>query len=140
MQALHEITRTVIQRKTFGAPRMRVDVAGYAERRREALRIYTGRLAEQVLDDGGEIMLEPMNPADRKTVHDAVVEIDGVRSFSEGEEPNRSVVIALAPGVEPRSNTQSEADNAQPEADTAAEADTEAEAGAEVGAPDSDEE
>ena len=39
-------------------------------------------------------MLEPMNPADRKVVHDAIGEIDGVRSFSEGEDPNRSVVIA----------------------------------------------
>ena len=39
-------------------------------------------------------MLEPMNAADRKVVHDTVAEIDGIRSFSEGEEPRRSVVIA----------------------------------------------
>jgi spoIIIJ-associated protein len=102
MQSVGELTRTVVQRKTHRRARLRLDVGGYQERRREALRIYAGRLAEQVLDDGGEIMLEPMNPADRKTVHDAIVDIDGVRSFSEGEEPNRSVVIALAPGVEPR--------------------------------------
>jgi len=44
--------------------------------------------------EGGEVMLEPMNAADRKVVHDTVAEIDGVRSFSEGEEPRRSVVIA----------------------------------------------
>jgi spoIIIJ-associated protein len=104
MQSVGELTRTVVQRKTHRRARLRLDVGGYLERRREALRIYAGRLAEQVLDDGGEIMLEPMNPADRKTVHDAIVEIEGVRSFSEGEEPNRSVVIALAPGVEPRSS------------------------------------
>jgi len=102
MQSVGELTRTVVQRKTHRRARLRLDVGGYQERRREALRIYTARLAEQVLDDGGEIMLEPMNPADRKTVHDAVVAIEGVSSFSEGEEPNRSVVIALAPGVEPR--------------------------------------
>lgn len=102
MQSVGELTRTVVQRKTHRRARLRLDIGGYQERRREALRIYTGRLAGQVLDDGGEIMLEPMNPADRKTVHDAVVDIEGVRSFSEGEEPNRSVVIALAPGVEPR--------------------------------------
>ena len=59
-----------------------------------ALQHYTGQLAEKVLDQRGEIMLEPMNPADRKVVHDAVGEIDGVRSFSEGEDPERSVVIA----------------------------------------------
>ena len=94
VQAVHELTRTVIQRKTFGAPRMRLDIAGYAARRREALKIYAGRLAETVKEDGREAMLEPMNAADRKVVHDAIAEIDGVRSYSEGEEPNRSVVVA----------------------------------------------
>ncbi len=94
VQAVHELTRTVIQRKTFGAPRMRLDIAGYSARRREALKIYAGRLAETVKEDGREAMLEPMNAADRKVVHDAIGEIDGVRSFSEGEDPNRSVVVA----------------------------------------------
>ena len=94
VQAVHELTRTVIQRNTFGAPRMRLDIAGYAARRREALKIYAGRLAETVIEDNREAMLEPMNAADRKVVHDAIAEIDGVRSFSEGEEPNRSVVVA----------------------------------------------
>lgn len=94
MDSVLELTRTVIQRRTFGAPRMRLDIAGYGERRREALRIYTGKLAERVLSEGGEVMLEPMNAADRKAVHDAVADIDGVRSFSEGEDPHRAVVIA----------------------------------------------
>ena len=94
MQSVLELTRTVVQRKTFGAPRMRLDIAGYAERRREALTIYAGRLAERVKEEGGEVALEPMNPADRKVVHDAIGEIDGVKSFSEGEDPNRSVIIA----------------------------------------------
>jgi spoIIIJ-associated protein len=94
MQAVLELARTVVQRKTQESARIRLDVAGYGERRREALRIYAGRLAERVLEEGGEIMLEPMNAADRKTVHDRVAEIDGVRTFSEGEEPRRSVVIA----------------------------------------------
>lgn len=94
MQSVLEITRTVVQRKTYGAPRMRLDIAGYAERRREALKIYAGKLAEKVVSDGGEIMLEPMNPADRKVIHDAVAEIDGVQSFSEGEDPDRAVVLA----------------------------------------------
>jgi spoIIIJ-associated protein len=74
--------------------KIRLDIAGYNERRREALRIYAGRLASKVLEDGGEVMLEPMNSAERKVVHDAIGEIDGVRSYSEGEEPRRSVVVA----------------------------------------------
>jgi spoIIIJ-associated protein len=94
MQSVLELTRTTVQRKTFGAPRMRIDIAGYGARRREALQIYTGNLAKKVLEDGGEVMLEPMNAADRKAVHDAAAEIDGVRTYSEGEEPNRAVVIA----------------------------------------------
>lgn len=94
LQAVHELTRTVIQRKTFRAPRMRLDIAGYTERRRAALKIFAGQVAEKVLENGGEIMLEPMNPADRKVLHDAVSEIEGVRSFSEGQDPKRSVVIA----------------------------------------------
>jgi len=95
MYSVLELTRTVVQRKTYGAPRMRIDINGYAERRREALKIYTGKLAAQVIEDEGEIMLEPMNAADRKVVHDAVAEIDKVRSFSEGDEPRRAVVIAF---------------------------------------------
>lgn len=94
LQAIHELTKTVVQRKTMAGVRLRLDIGGYAERRREALTIYAGRLAEQVIDENAEIMLEPMNPADRKTVHDAVAEIEGVRSFSEGEDPRRSVVLA----------------------------------------------
>ncbi|MDH3499882.1 MAG: hypothetical protein OEM97_07155, partial [Acidimicrobiia bacterium] len=94
LDAVLELTRTVVQRKTFGAPRMRLDIAGYTERRREALRIYAGKLAAKVKESGGEVMLEPMNPAERKVVHDAVAEIDGVRSYSEGEDADRAVVIA----------------------------------------------
>lgn len=94
LQAMLELTRTVVQRKTQAGARLRLDIAGYGERRREALRIYAARLAEQVVEEGGEVMLEPMNPADRKVVHDVIAEIDGVRSYSEGEEPKRSVVVS----------------------------------------------
>ena len=94
MQSVLELTRTTVQRKTFGAPRMRMDIAGYGARRREALQIYTANLAAKVREDGGEIMLEAMSAPDRKAVHDAVADIDGVRSYSEGEDPNRAVVIA----------------------------------------------
>lgn len=94
MQSVQELARTVIQRRTKAGARLRLDIAGYGERRREALGIYARRLAEKVREEGAELMLEPMNAADRKVVHDAVVEIPGVRTYSEGKEPNRSVVIA----------------------------------------------
>jgi spoIIIJ-associated protein len=93
--------KIVVQRKTHHRARIRLDIAGYSERRREALGIYSKRLSEQVLADGQEVMLEPMHPGDRKVVHDAVAEIEGVRSWSEGEEPHRSVILGLAPGFSP---------------------------------------
>jgi spoIIIJ-associated protein len=94
LDAVMELCRTMVHRHSQAGARLRLDIAGYAERRREALRIYAARLAEKVIAEGGEVMLEPMNPADRKVVHDAIADIDGVRSFSEGEEPERSVIIA----------------------------------------------
>ena len=95
LQSIMELSRTIVQRKSQAGARIRLDIGGYTERRREALRIYTGRLVEKVTDEGGEIMLEPMNSADRKVVHDAAADLGGVRTFSEGEEPRRSVVIAV---------------------------------------------
>jgi len=94
MYAVLELTRTTVQRHTFGAPRMRIDIAGYGARRREALTIYTAKLVEQVKESGGEAMLEPMNAADRKVIHDAAAEFEGVKTYSEGEDPRRAVVIA----------------------------------------------
>lgn len=91
---VQELSRTVLQRSFSRPARVMVDIAGYGARRREALGIYAARLASSALEEGGEVMLEPMNAADRKVVHDAIAGIDGVRSYSEGEEPRRSVVIA----------------------------------------------
>ena len=65
----------------------------YRERRKEALRERAREMAARAVDEG-EMELEPMNAFERKIVHDAVGEIAGVTSFSEGEEPYRRVVIA----------------------------------------------
>ena len=94
MEAIHEITKTVLHRQVDDTARVRIDIAGYAERRRQALSIYAAQLIDQLMGEGGEIMLEPMSAADRKVIHDAVAERDGVRSYSEGEPPRRYVVIA----------------------------------------------
>lgn len=94
MEAIHEITKTVLHRQAVDTARVRIDIAGYAERRRQALSIYASQLIDQVLAEGGEIMLEPMSASDRKVIHDAVGARDGVESYSEGEPPRRYVVIA----------------------------------------------
>jgi spoIIIJ-associated protein len=98
--AIHELTRTVMQRYGHDTARLRLDIAGYAERRRQALTIYAERLIDQLMVEGGEIMLEPMSPADRKVIHDAAAAREGVNSYSEGESPRRYVVLtATAPAA-----------------------------------------
>ena len=92
--AIHELTRTVLQRYSQDTARLRLDIAGYAERRRQALTIYANQLIDQLLADGGEIMLEAMSAADRKVIHDAGAAREGVTSYSEGEAPRRFVVLA----------------------------------------------
>lgn len=94
LAALHEVTRTVVQRRLQTYVRLVVDVEGYRERRREALSEYARKIADKVRDAGKEIALEPMNPADRKIVHDALNDEEGVTTFSEGREPKRCVVVA----------------------------------------------
>lgn len=98
--AIHELTRTVLQRYSKDTVRIRLDIAGYAERRRKALSIYAEQLIDQLQEEGGEIMLEPMSPADRKVIHDIASEHDGVSSYSEGEPPKRYVVLSQAEGSE----------------------------------------
>lgn len=96
--AIHELTRTVMQRYAQDTARLRLDIAGYAERRRQALTIYAEQLIEQLMAEGGEIMLEPMSPADRKVIHDAAAAHEGVQSYSEGETPRRYVVLTRVDG------------------------------------------
>ena len=95
LSAVQELSRTVVHRRVPGtaAGRVRLDVAGYRQRRREALERFTTSVAEEVRSSGVQKALEPMNPADRKVVHDTVNTIDGVATVSEGEEPRRRVVI-----------------------------------------------
>ena len=103
LQAIQELSRTVIQRQASGTHhgRVRIDVAGYRQRRREALERFATQVAADVVASGTAKALEPMHPADRKVVHDTVNEIDGVRTTSEGEEPRRRVVILPDPSSTP---------------------------------------
>ncbi|HSO96886.1 MAG TPA: RNA-binding cell elongation regulator Jag/EloR [Acidimicrobiia bacterium] len=97
LQAIEELVRTVVQRRTEGhGTRINVDVAGYRARRREALAQFAEELATKVRDSGKEQALEPMPPADRKVVHDTIADLEGVTTVSEGEEPRRRVVVRPA--------------------------------------------
>jgi spoIIIJ-associated protein len=97
LTALQDLTRAVVQRQCPSrTDRILVDVAGYRERRSAALKRFSVQIAEEVLASGQEKALEPMSPADRKAVHDAINELAGVETRSEGEDPNRHIVIAPA--------------------------------------------
>lgn len=95
LSAIQELTRTAVAQQHSGRleGRLRVDVAGYRARRNEALVRFAQKLAAQVNETGTKVALEPMSPPDRKVVHDAVNEIDGVYTSSEGEDRRRHVVI-----------------------------------------------
>ena len=93
LDALQEVTRTAVQRRLRSRARLLVDVEGYRARRRSSLEDYAREIAERAKERGTEIELEPMTAYERKVVHDAVAEVDGATSFSEGEEPNRKVVV-----------------------------------------------
>lgn len=93
LDALQEVTRTAVQRRLRSRVRLLVDVEGYRARRRESLIEYAQSMARRAIERGTEIELEPMNSFERKVVHDAIAEIEGATSFSEGEEPNRKVIV-----------------------------------------------
>jgi spoIIIJ-associated protein len=97
IQALEEVVRAAVQHFAGGhSAWMHVDVAGYRERRRQALVDFAHKVAREVKDTGEERAMEPMTAADRKIVHDAIAEVEGVETTSEGEEPRRRVVVLPA--------------------------------------------
>lgn len=94
LTAVQDLARVASQRRLGDHDtRLRIDVGGYREKRREALERFAAAVAAQVIESGSAKALEPMSSADRKTVHDAIVEIEGVTSHSEGDDPTRRVVI-----------------------------------------------
>ena len=96
LDALQELTRLAAMAETGQRSRLMLDIAGYRARRRTELSELGKSTAEQVAASGEAVRLAPMNPFERKVVHDAVGTVAGVESSSEGEEPRRRVVISPA--------------------------------------------
>ncbi len=92
LEALQELTRLAVHRQTGIRARLMLDIGGYRARRRAELADYGRTVAEEVARTGQPKALEAMSPFERKVVHDAVAEA-GLRSESEGEEPDRRVVV-----------------------------------------------
>ena len=92
LEALQELTRLAVHRQTGNRTRIMLDVGGYRARRRTELTELGTDAADEVRASGVPRRLEAMTPFERKVVHDAVAAA-GLRSESEGEEPNRRVVV-----------------------------------------------
>jgi spoIIIJ-associated protein len=74
--------------------RVTVDAAGYRDRRREILESRADRAAEQALSDSRVVEMDPMSAQERRVVHERLKERAGVETYSEGDEPNRCVIVA----------------------------------------------
>ncbi|GGQ71093.1 Jag family protein [Kitasatospora griseola] len=95
LEALQELTRLAVHRETGERSRLMLDVAGFRARKRAELAELGADAAERVKSSGEQVKLRPMTPFERKVVHDAVAAA-GLRSESEGEEPQRCVVVLPA--------------------------------------------
>lgn len=93
LDAIQELARTAVGRRLDQRVRVIVDVEDYRKRRESRLEEDAQEAGRQVADEGGEFEFESMNAYERKLIHDAVAGIDGVRTESRGEDPDRYVVI-----------------------------------------------
>ncbi|GGT21253.1 Jag family protein [Streptomyces purpureus] len=95
LEALQELTRLAVHRETGDRSRLMLDIAGFRAKKRAELAELGAQAADDVKKSGEPVKLAPMTPFERKVVHDAVAAA-GLRSESEGEEPQRFVVVLPA--------------------------------------------
>ena len=101
LDALQYLTSLVANRGTEEYIRVSLNVGDYREKRDETLRGLARKSASQVLKYGRNVVLEPMNPYERRVIHTEIQEIEGVKSHSIGSDSDRRVVISLEEGVKP---------------------------------------
>jgi spoIIIJ-associated protein len=97
LNAIQDLARVAAQRRLGDhETRLRIDVAGYRSKRQAALAKFARDVAETVRTSGSARSMEPMSSADRKVIHDVLNEEPGVSSRSEGEDPDRRIVVVPA--------------------------------------------
>lgn len=101
LDAIQYLVSLVANRNEGEYTRVSINVGNYRQKREETLRSLAKRNAARVLKNGRNVVLEPMNPYERRIIHTAVQEVEGVVSHSIGSDSDRRVVIALAEGVKP---------------------------------------
>jgi spoIIIJ-associated protein len=95
LDALQELTRLAVMTETGERSRLMLDIAGYREQRRTELEALAANAVGEARESQEPVPLAPMNPFERKVIHDAVAAA-GLTSESEGEEPDRHVVVLPA--------------------------------------------
>jgi len=95
LDALQYLTSLYVNRGQEGYTRVTLDTENYRAKREEALRRLANRMANRAIKTGRKVVMEPMNPYERRILHSALQQNDAVTTHSEGEEPNRHVVITL---------------------------------------------
>jgi spoIIIJ-associated protein len=101
LDAIQYLTRLVINRGSEEYKRVSINVGNYREKRETTLRALAHKNAAKVRKYGRNVVLEPMNPYERRIIHTTVQEIEGVTSHSVGSDSDRKVVITLEEGVKP---------------------------------------
>ena len=95
LDALQYLTSLYVNKGSEDYIRVTLDTENYRAKREEALRRLANRMANRAVKTGRKVVMEPMNPYERRILHSALQQNDAVTTHSEGEEPNRHVVITL---------------------------------------------
>ena len=118
LDALQYLTSLQVNKGRGEYTRVTLDTEGYRARREEALIRLANRMANRAVKTGRRVSLEPMNPYERRILHSALQGNDAVTTHSEGEEPNRHVVITVNKPQRPK---KAAAPKAQPAEEAKAE-------------------
>ena len=102
LDALQYLTGLVANHVDNTYYRITLDIGNYREKRRETLEVLGRKMAVKALKTGRNCSLEPMNPYERRIIHTAVQEVEGAKSWSEGEDMARHVVIGPEEGERPQ--------------------------------------
>ena len=111
LDAIQYLVRLVINKDSEGYKRVSINVGSYREKREETLRELAKKSAARVRKYGRNVVLDPMNPYERRVVHTAIQEIEGVSSHSVGSDSDRRVVITLAEGFTAENGSEPRRDN-----------------------------
>ena len=113
LDALQYLTSLQVNKGREGYIRVTLDTENYRAKREDSLRRLAQRMANRATKTGRKVVLEPMNPYERRVLHTALQNHPGVTTHSEGEEPNRRVVIMLAGQTEQESKGEKGAKSAE---------------------------